>query len=373
MSVGPNEPLRLADFLTCCATNTDTAASNGARAEADSTDVATDDDEWQFKSQADIFSAGVSPVLWDFEGLLEGDSGPVLLFGPPDSLKTWLAISVAYASVTGGLFLGQFPVRLRHKALYLNFDAGGKEFERRVAMLGSSVPNFYVASPGAFSFERLERALSDNEGSFVVLDCFADIYVPDRQSEPGRDMRAFVRRVRGLYERYRCNGIIVDHSRRPKPGDPVGSERYYGSIQKRAAFRQMWYIERLRRQDEPKGSARAKVICDKLSEAERFKPFIIDFTWTTEQVHATYGGLYDEATAKGQMALKHREMIEPYMDPLENPDGVSASVLVAKSGLSPKRVREALKTGGIVLMNKGRAARYKLAPAMTSSDEEADA
>jgi hypothetical protein len=134
----------------------------------------------------------------------------------------------------------------------------------------------------------------------------------------------------------------------------------------------MWYIERLRRQDESKGTARAKVICDKLSEAERFEPFIVDFTWTPEQIHATYGGLYDEATAKGQMALKHREIIEPYMDPQENPDGVSASVLVAKSGLSPKQVREALKTPGIVMMNKGKAARYKLAAALSGSDEDVD-
>jgi hypothetical protein len=114
------------------------------------------------------------------------------------------------------------------------------------------------------------------------------------------------------------------------------------------------------------------VICDKLSEAERFEPFIVDFTWTTEQVNASYGGLYDEATAKGQMALKHREMIEPYLDPQENPEGVSAAVLVAKSGLSQKQVREALKTPGIVMLNKGKAARYTLALAMTSSDEEAE-
>lgn len=135
----------------------------------------------------------------------------------------------------------------------------------------------------------------------------------------------------------------------------------------------MHYIERLRRQDEPKGTARVKVLCEKLAEAERFQPFIVDFSWTENSVSAVYGGLYDEATAKGQAALQHRELIEPYMDPQENPEGVTVAQLVSKTNLSPKQVRAALKTPGIAETGKaGRAARYSLAPALSAGDEEAE-
>lgn len=320
-------------------------------------------------SQADICAAGVQPLEWDIETLLERNSGPVLLYGPSESLKSWLAIAAASCIATGETFLNQFPVKRRSESVYLNFDAGHRDFERRVAMLGASISNFLIASPEGFTYDGLKGVLQAHEGAFVVLDCFADIYFPHRGDEQGQAMRQFVRSVRKLFETHGCNGIIVDHARRWKPGDPANAERYYGSVQKKAAIRQMWYVERLRHKEETTGRARAKVICEKQSEAEKFRSFITDFGWIGGQFSASYGGAFDDAMAKGEAALQHREAIQPYMDPVEHPDGVTTAYLSEKSHLTKKQILQALKTRGIKAIGKGKNTRYRLVDPV-SADEE---
>ena len=166
---------------------------------------------------------------------------------------------------------GHFEVARRSEAVFLDFDAPSKAFERRVAltrtgMAGDDAAKLLFASPETYDAEPLRKTMEEHAGAFVSLDCLADVYRTDPRIERGEAMRAWLRNLRKLYETFGCNGVVVDHSRRPTPGVPSETERYYGSVQKKAALRQMWFVERLRQADGDPSVIRAKIVC---REAQR--------------------------------------------------------------------------------------------------------
>ncbi|HEY2476298.1 MAG TPA: AAA family ATPase, partial [Candidatus Cybelea sp.] len=319
---------------------------------------------WIFELASEIAARGIPPVEWDVEGLLEHYSGPVIIFGMPESLKSWLALHLACCIATGAMFLGRFIVSKRSEVVYVNFDAGGREFNRRVALVGTGIPNLHVTSPPSFELDELRKVFERYPGGFIILDCFADVYFADPKVEPGQSMREWVRGIRKLYETFGCNGAIIDHSRRPRSGDPGTTERYYGNVQKKAAIRQMWFIERLRQAaDDPK-VVRAKVVCEKQAEAEKFAPFIAEVRWTPTTAEFAFVGPLDEIAARADAAMRHREIIDPYL--ADAPNGLTVAQLAAKTNLSAYQVRSALNTPGIVARGKARATRYVLSTACVS-------
>jgi len=326
---------------------------------------------WTSRTQAEIKSAGTPPLEYDIDMLAERYSGPSILFGDSGAMKSWQGVEECRCIATGQPLFGKFAVRPRPFAVYVNIDAPPYNFDRRVSMIVESIPNFIVFNVEKFSLEHFERdVLQRFPGAWVVVDCFADTFFPDPREEQGAAMRRFIRSLRMLYAKYECNGTIIDHSRRQKPGDPSSTERFYGSGQKKAAIRAMRYAERLRRKDDRPNSLRVKISCEKPGEVPLWEPFLVTFTWTDENFTTTYGGRFDEATARGEAALQHRTIIEQYMDPNEHLDGVTAAHLVKMSKLAKKQVLAALKTRGIERVGDGRNTRYKLIEPMVEQPDE---
>lgn len=313
---------------------------------------------WTLTPASVIAARGVPEIEWDIEGLLERFSGPTLLFGPTESLKSWIALHAAVCSVTGDLFLGKFPVRLRQTAIYLNFDAGARAFDRRVALMGAGLENLLIASPSSFDSDALRLVSAQYPEAFIVIDCLSDVYRPDPQVEQGTAMRVWFRDMRKLYEAGGHNGFIVDHTRRLKTGDSASSERYYGSAQKKATARSMWFVERLHQQGEGETAARARVTCEKLNEAEKFSAFIVDTTWSSASVALRYGGFASEAIERGDAATRHAEIIEPYLSGVGG--GLSVSQIIKQTGLSESRVRAALRMPGFTYRGTTKDRRYML-------------
>ena len=183
---------------------------------------------WTVETVAEIAKRGVAPALWDIQDLLPHEEGPAILFGAPGALKTWIALHAAACSQTGERFLGHFPVRRRPAAVYINFDAGKRAFERRALRLG--VPGLRIVSPDCYDPAAMREVFAAYPEAFVVIDTFSDIYQLKRGDDIAESMRNFFRReLRGLYEEYGSNGFILDHPHRPRDGEPHGD--YYGSVQ----------------------------------------------------------------------------------------------------------------------------------------------
>jgi len=317
-------------------------------------------DTWKLESAADIAARGVEPVSFDIETLLTKDDGPVLFFGAPGSLKTYLALHAAACTVTGDPFLGQFAVCKRPVAIYVNFDAGARAFRRRVVKVAPRVRSLYVTSPDGYDASALRETIEQYPKAFVVVDCLSDCYQSQRGEDQGETMRRFLRELRGLYHQHDCNGIIIDHPRRAREGEAHGD--YYGSVQKEAAARMMWQAMRLP-SDDP-STPRVKVICKKMSEAEPFAPFLAKVTFSADRVSFAYDGKVDEVTGVVFERTADHVLLERVLVGVTG--GMSRKALQLRLGWGADRVRTATKDSArVITIGTGKNTHYGLASEQT--------
>ena len=324
---------------------------------------------WIPESTAVIARRGVPTLQWDIQGLLPEEDGPAILFGPPGTLKSWISLHLCECVVTGRQFLGHFEVRRRPAAVFVNLDAGKRSFERRTLRLSPS-EHLKIVSPESYDASALRYIFETNPRAFIVVDTLADMYLIKRGDDPAESMRNFLRReLRALYQEFECNGLILDHPHRPRDGEAFGD--YYGSAQKEAAVRVMWQVTPL-----PSGEgniARAKVTCRKMSEDERFEPFVVRINFADQLVALTYEGKLSES---GGSAVQVPSDVERCVRLLEGVDaGMTVKALAQRAGLSEKRVRAAVKTRQVERTGKGKATRYHLwesSPGGDDSDNDSE-
>jgi DnaB-like helicase N terminal domain/AAA domain len=248
-----------------------------------------EDGSWAPRSALDIATNGVPATEWDIEGMLTRNDGPALAVGPPESYKSWLALEATRCAVTGEPFAGRFPVRKRPYGIYVNLDAGRPAIERRVYMTACESPNLLVVSPGEWNPRKFEQLLSTHPGAFVTIDCFSDVFRQDPNQDPAEAMRQFLRDLRSLYAKYDCNGIVVDHSKRGN-GARGATPDYYGSVQKKGAIRMMWVVEPVTPDEADPAHRQARILCEKMSEAEKFSPVTVEFAFTESSVAVSFAG-----------------------------------------------------------------------------------
>lgn len=124
---------------------------------------------WKAISAAAIHSEPPVPAEWDVEDLLTADDGPACWFGDSGSYKSYLALHVAWCISTGTPVFGKFAARLRERVLYINMDAGGRSFKRRVCQLAPS-DNLYIVNAEYWDKSKFERLLADHPAGFRALD-----------------------------------------------------------------------------------------------------------------------------------------------------------------------------------------------------------
>jgi len=321
--------------------------------------------KWKVQTAAEIFQEGVAPLEYDIDKLLPMEDGPAIFFGPPGSLKSLLALHAAICSVTGEPFLGRFSVRRRKCAVYVNLDAGDRTFKRRVLKFGFNGTNLHVTSPEAFDASELRGIFEQYPGGFIVVDAFADCHAIQRGDDQAQVMRRFVRDLRALYSKHECNGIIVDHPRRPRDGESHAD--YYGSVQKEATARIMWTVGRL-----PAGSdsseVKVKISCRKMSEGETFEPFVAKAVFLPGSVTLTYDGTVDAATGRVAQGPTDTEIIEQILRGVDV--GMSRTALQSRTGFSRDAVLLAIKQSSkIHTRGKTKTLRYHLLDSTVTPDE----
>lgn len=225
--------------------------------------------ERRIEKASDVALEPAEPIPFDVEGILPACDQPALMFGPPASMKSWLAIALCDAMVRGVPFLG-LATRRRPCALYVNLDAGPITFRNRVRA-ASAAPGFDIVSISSaeYSHEILRRLLEQYRGGFIAIDCLSSIYNPDAKSDPAFAMRAFVDGLRALFAAHDCGGVIIDHPHRPKEKGEAGD--FFGSGQKEAAFRTMWVVS-ADAPDPTIATRGVRIGCRKLSEGAPFAP-----------------------------------------------------------------------------------------------------
>jgi hypothetical protein len=235
----------------------------------------------RIQSAAAVAGTPAETILWDVERLLPSDDAPMLLFGAPGSLKSWLALHLCDAIVTGRRFLGEFAVRRRPRALFINLDAGPKSFRNRIRRMSDSAAfDFISMSAGEFTPSVLHKLMGHYQGGFVVIDCWAAIYNPDKNDDAGFAMRKFVDTLRAIYAEFDAGGLVIDHPHRPKEKGEAGD--YYGNIQKEAGLRTMWAIATAAA--EPGQPRSTKISCRKLSEGEPFAIVSAAIDFSSERI-----------------------------------------------------------------------------------------
>lgn len=310
------------------------------------------------RSAADIAELGVSPVVFDIDGIAEADGGPIVIFAEPEGLKTWVALLAAAAIVTGKPFLGHFPVRQRPWSIIVNLDAGRAAIERRIALLRCEDPRLLVVTPESWDVERFEELLATHPGAWVVIDCLADVFQPDPSEEQGIATRRFLRELRMIFERHGANGMIVDHARRQTSSRP--GVDYYGSVQRKAAVRMMWALERVREADRLTNSV--VIRCEKMSESERFPAFIATLDFGLDCVAAGYGGLADAAPQPKARRTAVDDAADTMLAMLRERGSFTRDELgVRKSNTTRAAFNRLIDDGIVRAVTSGRPERFDLA------------
>jgi len=109
---------------------------------------------------------------------------------------------------TGEAVFGKFATKKRNRVTYVNIDAGKNSFERRVCRLPKANANFYVVNADLWNLDEFECLLADNYGSFVVLDCWTDIFEQPTDADMAHFMRQSIKYFRDRFEESGANGIV---------------------------------------------------------------------------------------------------------------------------------------------------------------------
>jgi hypothetical protein len=137
-------------------------------------------DDCGFKIKWGGWSATPPPVVFLIDRLFVQNK-VMMLYADPGSIKTWLAIDLAFSVATGAHWLGDKAVR-KGRVLYMDYEDGEYEFHRRVKLLtqgmddeaADGVDLGYMYSPGRLDKEdfwlHLAQLYAKKPFRFVVID-----------------------------------------------------------------------------------------------------------------------------------------------------------------------------------------------------------
>ena len=321
---------------------------------------------WVSHTEAEIVGMSIPAPSFDVEGLLPREDGPTLVFGPPEAGKSWLTMHLCRCLASGDLFLGRLAVNRYPEVVYINMDAGARTTQRRFQRLASGrapLKNYHLYCVDEFDAAEMARLFEKHRRAFVVIDCLADFFHADRTKDQAESMRFFVRGLRGLYERNKCNGIVLDHPHRPKDGVPGD---YYGSIQKEASFRTMWLVQALPIED--KSTRSLKVTCRKMNDGERFLPFVVKIVFSSAAISFTHEGEL-EPSGSSIAVTPDFQQVEGLLVGVPHP-GMSQATISARLSWPKKRTLEAIKASTkIVAWGGSRNRSYYLKDSFPENSE----
>ena len=185
--------------------------------------------------------AGLAPLCWRIDGLLPQE-GLVVLFGPPKTLKSFVAIDWALSVATGSRWLGHKTEEC--DVIYVAAEGVGGLGRRCAAWLAArkltldDVPRFRVVRCPVDMTERREvegliRAIQSTELSpqLIVLDTVSRCF-GGKDTHQQQDMSRFVSGCDKLRDKFQATVLAIHHcakARDNRSASPLGSVALAGA------------------------------------------------------------------------------------------------------------------------------------------------
>lgn len=197
---------------------TELAERRIAATTSDEPSPATNDDPFAFRVGG--LNTPLPPITYQVDGLIaKGDV--VMLVAHGNSLKTWLAFSLALAVASGRPWLGRFPT-LRGVAGIIDFESGAYEVDRRLQLLGARdelVEDRLLRT--SYPAAKLTEAsawlrLAERRGDLWVVDSFT----ASASGTDENDARAAepLQHAARLAETCGCTVVFIHHARKSNGG-----------------------------------------------------------------------------------------------------------------------------------------------------------
>ncbi len=256
-------------------------------------------------------------------------------FAEGGSLKTWAAFSLAIAVATGEPWLGSFPVQ-KGKALYLDYEDGRYEFQRRIRILQGlqDIPDLgYWQYPPPLDDVGLWKQLAPLGLKLIVVDALSSGVSADVDEND----RTFSNAVKmgGRLTELGCTVVFVHHAN--KQGGMRGSSTVRDQSDVVFKFEPV---------SETDSTKRMRMVCDKPGPQKRPAPVNVELS------DAGLATFEDEANKTGRNGRTIDDVQAAVLLALQDkPMGVEALRVHLQSGKA--RVQDAVK----ILLEENRIVR----------------
>lgn len=215
---------------------------------------------WQVFNAEEFLAIEYPPVEWRIESYLR-EKAIIFNFGPPGTIKTYVATDAAVAIASGGMFLGKFACQ-QGRVLIVQEDTLGSDYQSTYlrpmlqarGLSGADVrETLFIAPPADFSFDREDRLrdlcnwLETNRPDLLVIDSFYLMYSGKRE-----DLITVMRLLKRIRNRFGCAIWVIDHNRKSQGKNSEGEDsmdRLINGREKSAAVDAVMEYRRVKGQD----------------------------------------------------------------------------------------------------------------------------
>jgi hypothetical protein len=169
---------------------------------------------WQRRTAADILATDYPPLSWVVEGVIP--EGLSKIDGGPKIGKSWLALHLATAVSSGGVFMGCIPVDQR-EVLYLALEDGERRIKSRLLkQCGKGNDKFFVETAASWKggIASLRAYLKEYpETGLVIIDTLF-MFSPMQDTNKYADTYSPVSTIQQIATETEVPIVLIQHTRK---------------------------------------------------------------------------------------------------------------------------------------------------------------
>lgn len=187
---------------------------------------------WAVFNAEEFLAIEYPPIQWRVEGYLR-ERAILFNFGPPGSIKTFVATDAALGIASGGLFLGKFPCA-QGRVLIVQEDTLGSDYQQTYlrpmlearGLTGADLRDtLFIAPPADFAFDHTDRLrdlcawLDQYRPELLVIDSFYLTYSGKKE-----DLIGVMKLMKRIRNKFGCAIWVIDHNRKGQGKNSEGED-----------------------------------------------------------------------------------------------------------------------------------------------------